>query len=68
MQRISSTENIQKHSQVRETEHLDVYTCAIAFAEAKQNLEKWRAEMPEESSTFVVHERREAIEVSLLDL
>ncbi|PIL30769.1 hypothetical protein GSI_06937 [Ganoderma sinense ZZ0214-1] len=62
MQRISSQESIQKQSQVRQTEHLDVYTCSIAFAEAKQNLEKWRADMPRESSTFVVHERREAIE------
>ncbi|KAM5542144.1 hypothetical protein V8D89_004017 [Ganoderma adspersum] len=62
MLRISSQENIQKQSQVRETEHLDVYTCSIAFAEAKENLSKWRAEMPLESSTFVVHGREEAIE------
>ncbi|KAI1790486.1 FAD dependent oxidoreductase [Ganoderma leucocontextum] len=62
MQRIASQENVQKESQVRETEHLDVYTCSTAFAEAKQNLVKWRAEMPLESSTFVVHGREEAIE------
>ena len=64
MLRISERENIQKHSQVRETEHLDVYTCSIAFEEAKENLEKWRAEMPLESSTFVVHGREESIKVS----
>ena len=66
MLRISERENIQKQSQVRETEHLDVYTCSIAFEEAKENLAKWRAEMPLESSTFIVHGREEAIGVSFL--
>ena len=63
MQRIASQENIQKQSQIRETEHLDVYTCPTVFAEAVDNLAKWRAEMPLESSSFVVHEREEAINV-----
>ncbi|EJF58832.1 FAD dependent oxidoreductase [Dichomitus squalens LYAD-421 SS1] len=61
MQRIASEEDIQKQSQVRETEHLDVYTCPTVFAEAVENLAKWKAEMPLESSSFVVHEREEAI-------
>ena len=63
MQRIASQENIQKQSQIRETEHLDVYTCPTVFAEAVDNLAKWRAEMPLASSSFVVHEREEAIKV-----
>ena len=63
MMRVASEEDIVKESQVRETEHLDVFTCLAAFQEAKENLDKWRAEMPVESSSFVSYERREAIEV-----
>ncbi len=64
LQRVASIEDILKESQCRETEHLDVFTCPKAFATAKDNLAKWRAEMPFESSTFVSHEREEAIQVS----
>ncbi|KAI0757542.1 FAD dependent oxidoreductase [Daedaleopsis nitida] len=62
MLRVASQEDILKESQCRETEHLDVYTCPTAFAEAKDNLAKWRERMPAESSTFVSYEREEAIE------
>ncbi len=64
VQRISAAEGIQEQSQCRETEHLDVFTCPKAFAEAKKNLAKWRVAMPAESASFVCHEREEAIEVS----
>ncbi|KAI0825326.1 FAD dependent oxidoreductase [Trametes gibbosa] len=62
LQRIATEEDIIKQSQCRETEHLDVFTCPKAFAAAKENLAKWRAAMPVESSSFVCHEREEAIE------
>ncbi|KAI0717510.1 FAD dependent oxidoreductase [Cerioporus squamosus] len=62
LQRVASVEDILKESQCRETEHLDVFTCPKAFATAKDNLAKWRAEMPSESSTFLSHEREEAIQ------
>lgn len=64
VQRIVAAEGIQDQSQCRETEHLDVFTCPKAFAEAKESLTKWRAAMPVESASFVCHEREEAIEVS----
>ncbi|KAI0641091.1 FAD dependent oxidoreductase [Trametes meyenii] len=62
IQRIAIEEGILEQSQCRETEHLDVFTCPKAFAESKANLENWRAAMPVESSSFVCHERAEAIE------
>ncbi|KAI9065775.1 FAD dependent oxidoreductase [Trametes sanguinea] len=62
MQRIAEQEGIVKESQVRETEHLDVFQCAQTFAESKAKLEEWRAAMPAESSTFVAYEGDEAIE------
>ncbi|RPD70826.1 FAD dependent oxidoreductase [Lentinus tigrinus ALCF2SS1-7] len=61
LHRVASVEDILKESQCRETEHLDVFTCPKAFATAKDNLGKWRMEMPAESSTFVSYERDEAI-------
>ncbi|TFK89268.1 FAD dependent oxidoreductase [Polyporus arcularius HHB13444] len=62
LQRVASIEDILKESQCRETEHIDVFTCPKAFATAKDNLAKWRAEMPSESSTFGSHGREEAIQ------
>ncbi|KAH9850572.1 FAD dependent oxidoreductase [Lenzites betulinus] len=62
LQRIVAQEDILKQSQCRETEHVDVFTCPKAFAEAKEKLAKWRAAMPVESSSFVCYEREEAIE------
>ncbi|KAH9836686.1 FAD dependent oxidoreductase [Rhodofomes roseus] len=62
MQRIAETEDIVKQSQVRETEHLDVYTCPETYAEAKENLRKWKSAMPDESSTFGCMDTKEAIE------
>ena len=65
MLHVAFEEDILKESQVRETEHLDVFTCVEAFEKAKANLARWRAEMPLESSTFVCYEREEAIEASI---
>ncbi|KAI0358848.1 FAD dependent oxidoreductase [Trametes cingulata] len=50
--RIATEEGILSESECRETEHLDVFTCPKAFAASKQNLAKWRAAMPAESSSF----------------
>ncbi|CDO71737.1 hypothetical protein BN946_scf184920.g21 [Trametes cinnabarina] len=63
VQRIAEEEGILKESQVRETEHLDVFECPKTFAESKAKLEAWRAAMPVESSTFVAYERDEAIKL-----
>ncbi|KAJ8463217.1 hypothetical protein ONZ51_g10390 [Trametes cubensis] len=63
VQRIAIEEGILQESQVRETEHLDVFTCPKAFAESKARLEEWRAAMPLESSSFVTYEREEAIKI-----
>ncbi|KAI0369882.1 FAD dependent oxidoreductase [Pilatotrama ljubarskyi] len=59
--RIATEEGILSESQCRETEHLDVFTCPKAFAASKENLAKWRAAMPAESSSFACYEREEAI-------
>ncbi|KAH9891207.1 FAD dependent oxidoreductase [Cubamyces lactineus] len=61
VRRIAIEEGILQESQVRETEHLDVFTCPKAFAESKAKLAEWRAAMPLESSSFVAYEREEAI-------
>ncbi|OSD05706.1 FAD dependent oxidoreductase [Trametes coccinea BRFM310] len=61
VQRIAEEEGILKESQVRETEHLDVFQCPQTFAESKARLEEWRAAMPVESSTFVAYDGDEAI-------
>lgn len=63
--RVASEEDILKESQCRETEHLDVFTSPTTFTAAKDNLAKWKAEMPLESSSFLSYEREEAIKVSV---
>lgn len=62
---IATSEDIVKESQCRETEHIDVFTCPVSFAEAKDNLVKWKSEMPVEASSFGYCEGRDAIEVRL---
>ncbi|KAH9923353.1 FAD dependent oxidoreductase [Fomitopsis serialis] len=62
MQRIAEKECIVKESQVRETEHLDVYTCPETYTEAKENLRKWKSAMPDESKTFGFMDAKEAVE------
>ncbi|KAI8983275.1 nucleotide-binding domain-containing protein [Trametes punicea] len=61
--RIAVEEDIFKESQIRETEHLETYTCRKSFEEAKVKLADWRTDMPAESRTFVVHEGEEAIKI-----
>lgn len=63
MQRIAEEEGILKESQVRETEHIDVFTCPKTYAEAKENLRIWKAAMPNESSSFGFVDAAEAISV-----
>lgn len=63
MQRIAEEEDILKESQVRETEHIDVFTCPKTYAEAKENLRIWKAAMPNESSSFGFVDAEEAISV-----
>ncbi|KAI0962829.1 hypothetical protein AcW1_000093 [Taiwanofungus camphoratus] len=59
---IAASEDIVKESQCRETEHIDVFTCPVSFAEAKDNLVMWKSEMPVEASSFGYCEGRDAIE------
>ncbi|OBZ78578.1 MutS 4 [Grifola frondosa] len=59
---IAATEDILKESQCREIEHLDVFTCPISFAVAKQNLAAWQSDMPSEASSFNCYDSKEAIE------
>ena len=60
---MASVEDILKESQVRDTEHLEVFFERDAFAEAKQGLEAWKADMPDESQGFDAYEGNEAIKV-----
>ncbi|KAH9939026.1 FAD dependent oxidoreductase [Epithele typhae] len=59
--RVATAEGIVTRGQVRATEHLDVYTSEETFAEAKDKLAQWRAEMPEAAEGFMSYEREEAI-------
>ncbi|KAF9814801.1 hypothetical protein IEO21_04909 [Rhodonia placenta] len=61
MKHIAESEDLLKESQVRDTVHVDVFTCPKTFAEAKETLMKWKADMPDESSTFGYCEREDAI-------
>ena len=65
MQRIAEEEDILKESQVRETEHIDVFTCPQKYAEAKDNLRIWKAAMPKESASFGFIDAEQAISVRL---
>ncbi|KZT68823.1 FAD dependent oxidoreductase [Daedalea quercina L-15889] len=62
MQRIAEKEDIVKGSQVRETEHLDVFSCLKTYEEAKNNLRIWKSAMPDESHTFGFVDAAEAVE------
>lgn len=64
MQRVVEKEEIVKESQIRETEHVDVFRCPKKYAEAKENLRTWKAAMPEESSPFGFADAEDAITVS----
>lgn len=64
MQRVVEKEDIVKESQVRETEHIDVFRCRKTYAEAKENLRIWKAAMPEESSSFGFADAEDAITLS----
>ncbi|KAL6301008.1 FAD dependent oxidoreductase [Sparassis latifolia] len=58
--RVALAEDILKVSQVRETEHLDVYANTEGFAQAKENLAKWKNDMPVEASGFESYDGSEA--------
>ncbi|KZT09018.1 FAD dependent oxidoreductase [Laetiporus sulphureus 93-53] len=62
MKRIADDEDILKESQFRDTEHLDVFTCPDTYAKAKENLAKWKTDMPEEAGSFGFCDKTEAIE------
>ena len=56
MQKIAAAEGIVDASQVRATEHVEVYMDAEAFGEAREKLEGWKKEMPEEAAPFVAYD------------
>ncbi|EJF55756.1 nucleotide-binding domain-containing protein [Dichomitus squalens LYAD-421 SS1] len=62
LKRVALAEGILSESQYRETEHVDVFTSEDAFATAKADLAKWRADMPSQASHVNLHERDEAIQ------
>ena len=63
---MASQEDILKESQVRTTEHLEVHYTQETFAEAKEELDAWKADMPTEAGDYVAYEGQEAIEVRSL--
>ncbi|KAI0344212.1 FAD dependent oxidoreductase [Trametopsis cervina] len=55
LQAIASAEDILKQSQVRTTEHLEVYYTQDAFDEAVRDLNAWKADMPDEAEGFLAY-------------
>jgi hypothetical protein len=64
MQAVAAAEDIVKDSQIRDTEHLEVYYTEDALEEARRELKAWKADMPEESKDYVLYEGQEAVKVS----
>lgn len=63
MRSIAAAENILDASQVRVTEHLEVYLDEEKFQEARDKLARWQEEMPDEASSYVAYEGTEATQV-----
>ncbi|KAI0089885.1 FAD dependent oxidoreductase [Irpex rosettiformis] len=62
LQAIAGKEDLLKESQVRTTEHLEVYYTEKTFGEAQAELAAWKADMPDEADTFTAYDGKEAIE------
>ncbi|KAI0706223.1 FAD dependent oxidoreductase [Cytidiella melzeri] len=60
LQSVASVEGMLKESQVRPTEHLEVYYTEDSFKTARKELSEWRADMSREAQDFVVYEGEEA--------
>jgi hypothetical protein len=63
MQAIASKEDILKESQVRVTEHLEVYMTQEGLDEAKEELKGWTADMPDIAKEYVAYSGEEARQV-----
>ena len=57
---IAEAEGIEKQSQCRRSEHFDVYFDKEEYEEVKASLHVWKAEMPEESCSWVSVDSPEA--------
>lgn len=68
MQEIASKEDILKESQVRVTEHLEVYYTQDDFTEACEDLKRWKSDMPEVANEFIACAGAEAQEVRVYPL
>lgn len=58
-------EDILDECQCREVDSLDVYFTPETFNEAKQQLQAWKHDMPEESEYYSAIEGKDAIEVAI---
>ena len=56
MQKVAEEENIAEASQVRVTEHLEVYFDRTDYEKAHEMLAAWKDDMPEEAATFVAYD------------
>ncbi len=63
LQAIASKEDILKESQVRITEHLEVYHTEESYNEAQEELAAWKADMPDAAEEFVAYDGQEASNV-----
>ena len=63
LQDVANREDIVKESQIRTTEHLEVFYTDKAFVEAQAELGAWRADMPDEAEDFVAYDRKETVQV-----
>lgn len=60
---IAQKEDIMTESQLRETEHVEVHLKQESFDEARQQLEAWKADMPEVADEFTAREGAADLEV-----
>lgn len=63
MQKVAKAEDILDISQVRLTEHIEVYMDPEAFQDAKDKLKGWKDEMPDEAGDFSAYDGIESSEV-----
>lgn len=60
---VATEEDILKESQIRVTEHLEVHINREYFEEAREELEGWKADMPDEAEAFAAFEESQVVEV-----
>ncbi|THG98993.1 hypothetical protein EW026_g3279 [Hermanssonia centrifuga] len=62
---VATEEHILKESQIRVTEHLEVHINREYFEEAREELEGWKADMPDEAEAFAAFEESQVVEDGL---